>query len=143
VDAKWLVSLFPVDRPIPTSSETHEVFLAQGEDMRALFFAGHIGAIDEELVQRSAEMGYAPAQAKMTESTDAEKGFAWAEKAAAQGDRAGLNMLGWGLSLGIGCSADSNEGLLFYKEAAEPGDANAQYSYGRYMFDEKCWERYY
>ncbi len=149
-DAKWLTSLLPADTFV-TMDQAREVMLAQGEDARALFFAWLLEANRDALresfaqLRRAAEMGYAPAQAALCAWLDDgdPKAFLWAEKAAAQGFRKGLWMLGEHFAKGRHCERDLSKAIGLYREAAELGDACAQLRYGACAFGELDWERYH
>jgi hypothetical protein len=84
----------------------------------------------EKLIRKAAEMGYAPAQAWLSTicGTLREK-LAWAEKAAAQGDRDGLFMLGFALL--SGSDADRARALRLFADAAELGHVVAPSYYFR------------
>ncbi len=139
-DSKWLCALFPEDKPVPSKDEMKQVFLSL-DDRRALFFAGTIAVHDDDLVQRSAELGYAPAQVLFASGCEEVEQFEWAAKAAAQGDRDGLCQLALCWRDGCGVSEDDAKALQLFKEAAELGHAEAQWCYG-HGFDENSWERY-
>ncbi len=117
-DAQWLRSLFPVGGPVTTRTVLRAME-AQGDDPRALFIRCHL--IDyndyeqhEELMRRAAELGYPRAQVARgrrvmepgSQRYDLAQRFAWTEKAAAQGDRLGLQSLGHLLWHGVGCMQD-------------------------------------
>jgi hypothetical protein len=63
-DAQWLAALFPAAVAV-TQQRMVEVMLEQGEDPRAMWLAGRLSLRENlrGLVVRSAQMGYAPAQA--------------------------------------------------------------------------------
>jgi hypothetical protein len=64
------------------------MFLNQGRDEKAMYFAACSGGVTEEadeLLRVVAQQGYAPAQARMAEWGDGANRFEWAQKAAAQG----------------------------------------------------------
>ncbi len=101
---------------------------------------------DKTLLRRAAEMGYAPAQAKLAchlFRDSVQEGLEWARKSAAQGDRTGLWLLGERLHKGEGCAQDPVKALALFKQAAELGRAVAQFRYGDLAFGELDWERYY
>ena len=54
----------------------------------------------------------------------------WYKQAADQNYAPALNIYGWCLQKGIGCSINEKEAALCYKKAAEQGDPWAQYQYG-------------
>jgi TPR repeat protein len=144
-DAVWLVSLFPTGVAV-TRERMFEVMVAQGEDPRALYFAWQAGgdfSLGQWLV-RSAELGYAPAQARRAERcvTDEECLF-WARKAAAAGDRSGMTRLGICYLYGAGCEQDQGRAIELFKAAAELGCALGQDHYGFVAFSVNDWERYY
>ncbi len=141
-DSVWLCALFPNDKPVPSKEEMKQVLLAQGEDIRALVFASMIARRDRDLVESSAEVGYAPAQAWFAGFCRGREQFEWASKAAAQRDRNGLVQLAMCWRDGCGVSEDDAKAMQLFKEAAELGHAKAQLCYG-HGFDKKSWERYF
>jgi hypothetical protein len=67
-DAQWLSSLFPDSDSAVTKDEMLRVMQGQGEDLRAMHIRGSLLRCDDfakDLLQRAAELGYAPAQAAM------------------------------------------------------------------------------
>jgi hypothetical protein len=97
-DAQWLASLFPASESV-TRGRLHDVMLKHGEDPRAKHIM-HIVAHPSDscqLLVRSAEMGYAPAQAALALSGGhgggARERSVLAERAAAQVDRCGFYVL--------------------------------------------------
>ncbi len=141
VDAKWLCALFPNDSVSPTAEEVRAVLLTQVHDRRAMFLLGW--RYKSEWLQQSAEQGYAPAQAQMAMIAKKRERFVWAEKAAAQHDRRGLNILGEFYWHGTGCEMDQQTALVMFKEAAALGHGLAQYYYGKRGFGEDDWQRYH
>ncbi len=142
-DAKWLCRLIPAEKPILTKEEMKHIFVAQGEERRALFFAAMVFVDDEMLLQRSAELDYHPAQAMFAARCQGCVRVEWAGKAAAQKDRIGLYELGKCYFEGDGCIKNETRALHLLKEAAELGWIPAQFYYGGKGFDESSWERYY
>jgi hypothetical protein len=137
-DALCLCALFPVGATV-TMERVRDVMREQGEDPRAMFFASCLGDRQTlDLLRRSAELGYAPAQAVLSQRTSGEEAFLWAQRAAAQGDRHGICELGHCFALGWGCAEDSVRAVQLYREAAEL----AQISYGKMAFGELHWQRF-
>jgi hypothetical protein len=97
---------------------------------------------DKDLVQRSAQLGYAPAQVEMISWTKGCESFLWAEKAAAQGDRNGLYEMACCLLDGTGCEKNEDRALMLFREAASLDHCWAKWRYGKYAFRETDWERY-
>jgi hypothetical protein len=147
-DAKWLVTLFRDGAPA-TTDEARRVFLEQSEDARAMFFAACVCwrrnelMEDIELVQRAAQLGYAPAQARVSEWKLGSERFSWAEKAAAQGDRDGLCCFANCLWNAVGCAVDKSRALVLYKEAAELENLYGCWWYAERAFTEDDWERFH
>lgn len=133
-EAVWLMKMFPLGH-IQSAAAAKEVFLAQGEDdPRALCFAALIlrSKIDRVRLRRSAELGYALAQAKIAWSVRGQERLEWANASAAQGERAGLYMLGfWFNNLGRG--KDLLRAKEYYLIAAEVGELSAMVSLGRIL----------
>ncbi len=136
-NAQWLSSLFPGDADV-AMDELLCVMKEQGDDMRALYIRGKLHDVDfEALLQRAAELGYAPAQMVWSKHALPDEKLVWAEKSAAQGDRDGL--LQFGRVLREMGQKDRGEALI--REAAELGHPWAQYLTGE-SFGENDWRRY-
>ncbi len=86
---------------------------------------------------------YAPAQAKLAQRTRGEERFAWAEKAAGQGDPEGLFRLGECLWDGNGCEKNDERALALFKQAADLGCADAQSHFGLRAFPIGDWQRFH
>ncbi len=86
-DAVWLCSLFP-DSPPSSARAVREVFLAQPQDARSLFFvAVSEKPFDRVLAWRAAQQGYGPAQALQAMACQSSQSrFAWSAAAAANDD---------------------------------------------------------
>jgi hypothetical protein len=140
-DAQWLASLFPAGVPV-TRERMALVMVEQGEDARAMYLAWRLSVASTGVLRRAAELGYAPAQASLSEECEVEECFMWAERAAAQGDRNGLFQLARRFRLEYGCA--KNEGTVneLYRQAAELGHLYAQWFYGGSAFGEYAWERF-
>ncbi len=145
-DAQWLCSRFPEGSTL-TDEEVVTVMLAQGDDPRALFLMWnhhleqcHGGST---MLRRAAELGYAPAQADLVLMAEDKDAFAWAERAAVQGDRWGLYQLADLLEDGRGCERDRSKAVALFGEAADLGCGRSQSSYGTLAFGERDWQRYY
>jgi hypothetical protein len=143
-DALWLCSLVPAngtDESEEAARAVRTVMERQGEDPRALFICSRFGI---DLLRQAAELGYAPAQAKLSfrVTTTATEKFTWAEKAAAQGDRHGLFCFGYCLWNGLGCKEDRARAIALFKEAAELEDTAGQLWYALGAFAESDWRRY-
>lgn len=123
-DARWLTEAF-AGKDVRTEEEASAIFVALGEDTRALCFAARLG-FDEVRMRRSAEMGYAFAQAIMAGWTDGEdESFKWAKQAALQGERDGFYMLGHCFERGVGCEKDLDKAKENYLRAADLGHVSA------------------
>jgi hypothetical protein len=141
-DAVWLASLFPGGATVTRQTVVKAVQELQ-EDPRAVYIAWMLAYRPEGSLCPAAETGYPPAQAQMAaECEDGAEALAWAEKAAASGDRCGLYRLGRIWHTGRGCVADEQKALELYRRAAELGDGMAQYAYGMSAFDNPDPERY-
>ena len=95
-DAQWLTEIF-AGKNVQTKHEAHAVFLEQGEnDARSLCFSEMIFSPPDNVsrLRRSAQLGYAFAQACMACITRGEERFLFASQAALQGERDGFNILG-------------------------------------------------
>jgi TPR repeat protein len=140
-DAQWLASLFPVGVPV-TRERMAIVMLEQGEDARAMYLAWRFSVAPVGVLRRAAEMGYAPAQASLSEECEGEECFMWAERAAAQLDRNGLFQLGRRFRLECGCAKNEGKVNELYRQAAELEHSYAQWFYGGSAFGEHDWERF-
>jgi hypothetical protein len=95
-DALWLTQAC-AGKDVTTEEDAKRVFSALGQDdARALCFTWLLDD-QEDLSQlrRSAELGFAFAQALVTQQTTGEECFKFAQLAAAQGERDGLFRLGY------------------------------------------------
>ncbi len=140
-DAQWLCSTVPAGDV--TGEGLKRAMVAQGEDPRALFMLYCLRDGQQHL-RRAAELGYAPAQAKLAAKyrTDAEVDrVSWAEKAAAQQDRNGLFRLGCNL-WAMEPQQERTRALALFREAAELEHAEAQYWVGMEDFGRHDWQRY-
>ncbi len=78
-------------------------------------------------MRRAAELGlYAPAQARLAAETRGVERFAWAESAAAQGDRDGLTALGQCHAVG-GCEKNEARAMDLFRMGAALEDPTAMY----------------
>jgi hypothetical protein len=89
-------------------------------------------------------MGYGPAQAMASRclSLSGEERFALALNAAVQGNRDGLFCIGQCFEEGAGCGKDERRAAQYYGEAAELGQADAQFWLGESAYGTRDWERY-
>jgi hypothetical protein len=90
---------------------------------------------DLALLRRSAELGFAFAQAWMAEKTDGEEKFKFALLAAAQGERNGYYWLGCCFRFGEGCEEDTQKAKEDFLLASDLGHVWA-ISYLGNLFDE-------
>jgi hypothetical protein len=144
-DAQWLAALFPPGTAV-TMELMREVMLKQGEDARALFLAWRFGAgsdVHDDLLQRSAEMGYAPAQVIVAgRAENPSDGVKLAERACDSGYRVALSHMGLFLFEGWHCSKDTKRGLELLQRAIELESSHAQHFYGEWAYGRLDWERY-
>jgi hypothetical protein len=147
-DAQWLASLVPAGESV-TRGRLHDVMLKHGEDPRAKHIM-HIVAHpsdSRQLLQRSAKMGYAPAQGtlalRLRHAGKADEQFLWAQRAAAQGERCGLYVLALCYWNGQGCEKDTRRAIELFRKAAELGFPPAFWHYGEVSCGGWDWERYY
>ncbi len=146
-DAKWLVSLFTQSGQFVAGSERNidAVLSKHIHDPRALFFRSFLFLEHEfeecdDMIRRSADMGYAPAQAMMSFCTMGDVSLYYAEKAAAQGDRDGMYIYSYRLSY----EADWTTivpNLLWSKRAADLGHVGAIRDYANHKFEIGDWRR--
>ncbi len=148
-DALWLHSLFPNAGADVTREEMLVTMAVQGEDPRAMFMCSQVGCSELRpmaeyrfvLLRRAAEAGFAPAQCSWATNHHNENNrgntVEWLERAAAQGERRALLMLGnmiWDNPI------KSN---ALYQEAAELGQSGAQFYFGQEAFVASDWQRYH
>ena len=112
-DAKWLASLFPEKGRL--DSVSINVVFSKLADPRALYFRSLLYRVNTEemcddMLQRSADLGYAPAQALMSERTMGDEALKYAKKAALQGDREGMYL--YSCCLGVQCERKGIRGLI-------------------------------
>jgi TPR repeat protein len=151
-DAQWLASLFPAGEPVSVA-RMRAVMLEKIEDPRAMFFASVFTKVPNEdtalWLMRSAKLGYAPAQAHLASLTSRPSRFKWMERAAAQGDRHAMFLLGGVLyrgqnfQRGQSFKVDVARGTELFGRAAALGHPQAAFYYGEAAYDHFDWERYY
>ena len=95
-------------------------------------------------VRQWAEAGYAPALALLANMTaDPRECVALAERAAAQGDRDGLRLLGEFLWTGILCEKNVERANVCLTEAAKLGQPEAQFMCGEWLFRHNQKKKYF
>jgi hypothetical protein len=124
-DARWLTEGC-AGKGVKTKEDAKRVFSALSEDdARALCFAWLCSDSEAQKVsaslRRSAELGYAFAQALMAGRTEGEERFKFAKLAAAQGERDGFFYLGQCFHGGNGCQQDLDKAKENYLCASELG----------------------
>jgi TPR repeat protein len=119
----------------------------QGDDPRALCVAWMVKRkVPDALLERAAQMDYAPALGVMSATGavfgEDEKAFAFAQRAAAKGDRYGAYALGYCFWKGNGCAKDLPRAIELFREGAKLEHRSAKVFYGELAFGELEWERY-
>jgi hypothetical protein len=115
---------------------------AEGEDDARALFVRACFTGSTRLLQRAAELGYAPAEAQYAYRLP-DGQLVWAERASEQWDRKGMWLLGEILFFGMsGSLQDSKAGIEWLGRAAELGEARAQVRLGELAYSEKEWQRY-
>jgi hypothetical protein len=141
-EAQWLTRVF-AGKTVSTRREARDIFLALGEnDARGLCFAALLSGRDENaLLRRSAELGCALAQAKMSEETIGEESFRLATLAALQRERDGFYSLGCCFNFGRGCERSEDKAKENFLIAAELGLVTAMFWFGDLLeeSDHLCW----
>jgi hypothetical protein len=141
-DARWLCSLFSGMATI-TKEEAKEVFLAQGDDARALCFAARVSTFDAPLMRRSAELGYAAAQVwQSLWARDPAEKWPWAEKAFEGRDRTSVALMAEYLWHGELCPKDQQRSLQLMRETAKIGHVLSLHYLGLRGYDERHPKRY-
>jgi TPR repeat protein len=121
-DARWLTEAC-AGKGVTTKEDAERVFSALGQnDARALCFVWLCGGSDLTPLRRSAELGFAFAQALMADRTRGDEKFKFAQLAAAQGERDGLFWLGSCFCHGEGCEEDLDMAKENFLLASELGD---------------------
>jgi hypothetical protein len=122
-DAQWLCALFPDPGERLTEGLIEGVMETQGEDRRALFIISCLlrptDPRKNDLLRRSAGLGYAPAQAACFDDED------MLSKGVAHGNRHAMFSLG-NLWLRRG---DTDRAMSLWKLAAQLGHSEAQWTY--------------
>jgi hypothetical protein len=131
-NAVWLANLFG-GRDINKKEEARQVFLENGNEPRALCFAGVVVS-DFDEIRRAADLGDAFAQAWMSWRTGREECFQWAGKSAAQGERDGFHYLGYCFRDGVGCQKDAERAKENFLLAAQLCDVYSMLCVGK-LFD--------
>jgi TPR repeat protein len=140
-DAVWLASLFPAGVTV-TMEGMEGVMLQHGDDPRAMHLAVVTGGYDHiARLERAAAAGYAPAQAALSYCREGPEQLEWAQRAALQGNRAGIMHVAWMLQSGEGCEKDVEAGVELYRQAAELGSGQAQHAYAL-SFGQLDWRRF-
>jgi hypothetical protein len=114
-------------KDVTTIEDAKRVIFALGQDdARVMCFMWMLGdRRDSTSLRRSADLGFAFAQAWVAAETDGKEKFKFAQLAAAQGERDGFFELGWCCSRGEGCKLDSDEAKENFLLASELGDVFA------------------
>jgi hypothetical protein len=146
-DVQWLASLLPVGELSDEGSKSRlcALMLEQRGDARAMHLAWSLDifGLPRTLLERSAAMGYAPAQASMCSVSASVAPFPWAQASAAQGHKRGQFHLANCLLHGDGCAKDTAKAIELFRAAAEAGLPAAQHPYGDTAFAECDWQRFY
>jgi hypothetical protein len=141
-DARWL-SEACTGKDVNTAEDAKRVFSALGQnDARALCFSWLCD--DEEdftPLRRSAELGFAFAQAWMAQETEGEEKFKFAQLAAAQGERDGFYELGLCFRDGEGCEEDLDKAKENFLLASKLGFVYAMTELGA-LLDESDPQRW-
>jgi hypothetical protein len=119
-DALWLTEVC-AGKDVATK-DAKRVFSALGQnDARALCFAWLCGGLENSSLRRSAELGFAWAQAWMAWKTEGDEKFKFAQLAASQGERYGFYWLGVCFRDGAGCEKDLDKAKENFLLACELG----------------------
>jgi hypothetical protein len=140
-DARWLTEAC-AGKDVTTKEDAKRVFLGLGQnDARALCFLFLLrNGAEWAPLCRSAELGFALAQAWMACRSRGEERFKFAQLAAAQGEREGLVWLGLCFCDGEGCEKDVEKAKDCFLHASELGDVGACEYLGSIMDDDRRWE---
>jgi TPR repeat protein len=120
-DARWL-SKTCCGKDVTAKEDVKRVFSALGQnDARALCFTWLCGGSDLSPIRRSAELGFAFAQALLAGSSRSEEKFKFAQLAAGQCERNGLYWLGDCFRHGQGCEKNLDKAKQSFLIASELG----------------------
>jgi hypothetical protein len=134
-DARWLAEAC-AGKDVTTKEDAKRVFSALGQDdARALCFLWCSGEADVTLLRRSAELGFAFAQALLAFQSQGEERFKFAQLAAAQGERDGFHWLAVCFRDGDGCENNFVKAKESFLRASVLGDVTAMIWLGG-LFDE-------
>jgi hypothetical protein len=135
-DARWLTAAC-AGKDVTTKEDTKRVFSALGQnDARALCFSWMLGdRFDCIDLRRSAELGFAFAQAWMARRRLGVECFKFAQLAAAQGDRDGFYWLAMCLRNAEGCEEDLDKAKEIFLLASELGYVSAMHWLGALLED--------
>jgi TPR repeat protein len=127
-DARSLIEAC-AGKDVRTEEDGKRVFSALGpNDARALCFAWMLGdRRDLAPLRRSAELGFAFAQALMAARIQGKEKFKFAQLAAAQGERDGFYWLGRCFDDGNGCEKNLDKSKENFLLASELGHVSAMY----------------
>jgi TPR repeat protein len=144
-DARWL-SMACAGKDVTTKEDAKRVFSALGEnDARALCLMWLLGTwvdqADFASLRRSAELGFAFAQAFLSGRTEGDEKFKLAQLSAAQGERDGLLWLGWCFRDGLGCEKDLDKAKENFLRASDFGHVSAMIRLG-YLLGESDPQRW-
>jgi hypothetical protein len=142
-DAQWLSALYPVEAVQEITFDYLAVLEAQkSSDPRVLFFLG--AALDNGKLRESAELGYVPAQALMSEVAETpDEQCMWAEKATQSANRNALFQLALHLLTGQGCERDVARAERLLRQAASLGHTGAAMRLGKEFYAHDDWLRYH
>jgi TPR repeat protein len=145
-DALWLTEAC-AGKDVTTKEDANRIFSALGQnDARALCFSWvrceEDGSDEFASLRRSAELGYAFAQATLAGWMKRDEKFRFAQRAAAQGERDGFAILGYCYRVGEGCEEDLNKQRENFLRASELGEFSAMIQLG-WLLDESDPRRWY
>jgi hypothetical protein len=133
-DARWLTEVC-AGKDVNTEEDAERNFSALGQkDARALCGLWMVGDRRESTpLRRSADLGFAFAQALMAGQTEGDEIFKFAQLAAAQGERDGLLWLGWCFRRGEGCEKDLDKAKENFLLSSELGHVSAMIELGKLL----------
>ncbi len=141
-DARWLCSVFASGPPQTPEEAAHVLLSAKGNERSALALGALVsGKKNVDCLRRAAEAGHPLAQSELAVISIGQERLEWATKAAAQGDPRAKELIASLLWPGIG-SHDRDDAIKLYREAADDGDATAQYYYAIRGCKPTQWERF-
>ena len=142
-DACWLTKVC-AGKNVKTEKDVKRVFsVLDKNDARGLFYMWALSYnINLEPLERSAKLGFAPAQASLARHSTEKNHLKFAQQSAEQGERDGFYRIGICFRDGEGCEKDLNKAKENFLKASKLGHGGAMLEIGRLLneFDPQRWK---